>query len=161
MKKLPAFTLMELLIGMIISSIVISFGYMAYQLVNEQYLSYKTMKGKLMETTQFNTTFADDIDNAEIVSSEENKIILRNKNAPELEYEFLPASIVRKRSELTDTFKIATTNIKQSFLFPEDNMFLQQFSFEVNMLGEAEFFHFTKNYSSEILMNYKTTKVNP
>lgn len=163
MKKIAAFTLMELLIGMIISSIVISFGYMAYTLIYEQFLNFKKVKGTIMETTQLNTTFSRDIRHAEIISAEEeNKLILLNKNEPELHYEFYPDFILRTRAELTDTFKVAATNIQQQFLFPENKMFLQQVSFDAAVMNEPESFHFTKSYSSETLMNYNTfTNVNP
>lgn len=162
MKKIAAFTLMELLIGMIISSIVISFGYMAYNLIYDGFLNFKKVKATMMETNQLNTTFGNDVRNAEIISSNENKLILFNKNEQELRYEFLPDYVLRTHGELTDTFKVATHNIQQHFLFPENNMFLQQFSFDATVLNEPESFQYSKSYSSETLMNYNIfTKANP
>jgi prepilin-type N-terminal cleavage/methylation domain-containing protein len=160
MKKLSAFTLMELLIGMIISSIVITFGYLAYQLITKQYLSYKTIKQVLVDASQFHTTFTNDLQNAEIANASESKIFLFYKNTPALEYEFAEKYIIRKREDLTDTFKIVSTHIKQECLFPEEKSFLQHFSFEVNLLNELEVFNFEKIYSSETLMNYKRSSNN-
>lgn len=154
MRKIAAFTLMELLIGMIVSSIVITFGYMAYSLIYERFLDHKTVKMKMMETLQLNTTLANDLQKAEIISKEEDKLILVTKNGSQLQYEFDDDFIVRKQNETVDTFKVAAKNIQQQFLFPESTMFLQKFSFESEVLNEQEYFYFTKIYSSETLMNY-------
>lgn len=147
---------MELLIGMIISSIVISFGYAAYAIIYKQYLGYKDVKAKMMETTQLYNTLSDDMRTADIVSFNENTLLLYHKNTSGLQYNFYDDFIVRTERELTDTFKIVPLDMKQRFLFPGNTAFVQQFSFEVNTLGEKEYFNFVKNYSSETLMNYKT-----
>ncbi|HET6227841.1 MAG TPA: prepilin-type N-terminal cleavage/methylation domain-containing protein [Bacteroidia bacterium] len=161
MKKLAAFTLIELLIGMLISSIVITFGYLAYRFTNEQYLGYKQIKEQLVEVSQFNTVFSEDLRRAEIVSSTANTIEMYYKQIPALDYEFAADYVVRKANALTDTFNIAAVRIEQQFVFPEERVFLQHLSFEATILKETEQFNFTKAYSSETIMNYKVSKAIP
>jgi prepilin-type N-terminal cleavage/methylation domain-containing protein len=155
MKKLPAFTLIELLIGMIISSIVIGFGYAAYSLIYKQYLAYKHVKEKVVEITLLNHVLSTDMLNAEIISFNENTLSLVGTNQNSLQYLFQDTLIVRTENELTDTFNISALNVKTDFLFPDQAIFVKQFSFDADALGEKEHFTFTKNYSSETLMNYE------
>jgi prepilin-type N-terminal cleavage/methylation domain-containing protein len=155
MKKLSAFTLIELLIGMIISSIVIGFGYAAYSLIYKQYLSYKQVKEKVVEITLFKQVLSTDMQQAAIISFSENTLSLLNKNKNPLEYHFYDDFIVRKEKELSDTFKISASNVKTNFLFQDQLIFVNEFSFDANVLDEKEHFTFAKNYSSETLMNYE------
>lgn len=155
MKKIAAFTLLELLIGMIISSIVISFGYATYSLIYKQYLSYKTVKAKMMETTQLYSALSSDLFHAQMASFHEHTLLLYNKNKTELKYDFYENDIVRKTGEVVDSFHIAAMNRKEQFLFPDNKQFLTQLSFEINVLDEPEVFNFTKQYCSETLMNYE------
>lgn len=155
MKKLPAFTLMELLIGMIISSIVIGFGYATYALIYKQYLNYKSVKEQLVETVQLHAALSTDLRYSELISFRDDKLTFYPKNAPELTYRFYDDWITRTDRELTDTFHIAVTDIRKQFIFPDNELFVKQFSFEATTLKEKEYFNFVKNYSSETLMNYK------
>jgi prepilin-type N-terminal cleavage/methylation domain-containing protein len=154
-KKLPAFTLMELLIGMIISSIVISFGYGAYSLVYKQYLSYKKIKNEIVEVTQLNTILYTDLVKAELVSFNENELAIDRKNNSPLLYDFNNSIVLRKDVGVIDTFKIEPAIITASFVFADQKALVNAFSFEAKVWGETEHFVFEKKYSAETLMNYE------
>jgi prepilin-type N-terminal cleavage/methylation domain-containing protein len=155
MKKLPAFTLLELLIGMIISSIVIGFGYAAYSLIYKQYLGYKKVKEKIVEITQFDHVLTTDITAAETISFNDNTLSLYGKDSKTLQYHFQDVLILRTENETTDTFKIAPVHLKTDFFLPGKTIFVTQFSFDAETLEEREHFSFTKSYSSETLMTYE------
>jgi prepilin-type N-terminal cleavage/methylation domain-containing protein len=155
MKKIPAFTLMELLIGMIISSIVIGFGYATYSLIYKQYLGYKDVKEKIVELTQLDHVLRTDLITAEIISFNDNKLFLSGKDFKIVQYHFQDSLIVRTANEVKDTFQVSPVHIKAGFLLPDKMMFLTQFSFDAEALDEKEHFAFTKDYSSETLMTYE------
>lgn len=154
-RKLPAFTLMELLVGMIISSIVIGFGYGTYALVYKQYLSYKTVKKEIVEAMQLNSILNSDFAAAENILFNENKLTIDKKDNIYLQYDFNDSIVLRKENEITDTFKIVPVAITASFIFPEQKAVVSTFSFQAKLLDETEGFVFTKNYSAETLMNYE------
>ncbi len=161
MKKLRAFTLMELLVGMIISSIVISFGYAAYTLIYKQFISYRHTKEKVMELAQFDQVLSNDLLRAEVVYFHENALQFFQKNAIRtLQYNFYDDLILRKENELTDTFKISQAQLKMHFLLPDKQLFLDQLSFDTDVFGEKEHFTFDKTYSSETLMNNESVLKN-
>lgn len=144
---------MELLVGMIISAIVIAFGYASYELINKQFLNYKTVKVKLMEAEQLRSALTLDIRGAERISFNENKLSLFRKDSL-LEYRFLDNLIVRKEREVSDTFRIPAANLRCRFLLPDEKMFVTRFSFTTTVLKEDASFCIMKSYSSELLMNY-------
>ncbi|MGZ4055068.1 MAG: prepilin-type N-terminal cleavage/methylation domain-containing protein [Bacteroidia bacterium] len=153
MKNLKAFTLMELLIGMIVSCIVIGFGYGAYSLIYKQFLSYKKMKEETMEVAQFKSVMSNDIFAADQLCKEDNKIVLKQEKM-NLLYEFDNSFILRKVNGLTDTFKISTSDINPVYTFEnrENNELISSFFFSANVLNEDEVFNFSKEYSAKTLM---------
>lgn len=156
MQKIRAFTLLELLIGMIISSIVIGFCYLSYSIIYKQYMSYKILKMEIVETIQFNSILNTDFIKAETVLFHENKLSFNSTYKLPLQYDFNDKYILRKDGETIDTFRLATTNVLPKYLLePEQltNIIVSGFSFEANVLGELEHFQFTKNYSAETMIN--------
>lgn len=155
MQKLKAFTLMELLIGMIISSIVISFCYMSYTLIYKQYQNYKIIKKELVEALQFNSVLGHDIVNADRVLFSENKLTLINNHEKGLEYNFSEAFILRKAGEVTDTFKLAPMNIVSDYIKHESmpGTLLVSFSFDAVVAGDSEHFQFSKRYDAQMIVN--------
>lgn len=156
MQKLRAFTLMELLVGMIISSIVIGFCYMSYSIIYKQYKSYKILKLEIVETIQLNSILNTDFINAETVLFDNDKLILNSANRSQLQYDFNDNYILRKDGEVTDTFKLSATEILPGYLLESEQIptsIVNNFSFDAKVLGEIEHFRFTKNYSAETMIN--------
>lgn len=156
MKKVKAFTLLELLIAMIISSIVIAFGYEVYSIMYKQFLSYKKAKTEIVNTMQFNTVLTNDFYNSEEITFNENTIAVFRKNNEPLHYTFNDNYILRTRNEIMDTFKITATNIQEKFVFKNEQMqstLINELSFDALQSGEIQHFLFEKNYSAATLLN--------
>lgn len=156
MQKIRAFTLLELLIGMIISSIVIGFCYLSYSIIYKQYMSYKILKLEIVETIQFNSILNSDFIKAETVVFGDNKLILNSTNRSSLQYDLMDNYILRKDGEVTDTFNLSAINVLPEYLpetEPSPTSIVTDFSFDAKVLGEMEHFHFTKNYSAETMIN--------
>jgi len=156
MKKISAFTLLELLIGMIISSIVIGFCYTGYSIIYKQYLNYLIIKENISNTMQFNSILNTDFTTASSIIFETDKLILDFKSAPQLQYDFRQNYILRKTSDVTDTFMLSALNLVPKYNIENDQqpfLIVNDFSFDAVILGETEHFHFAKNYSAETLVN--------
>jgi prepilin-type N-terminal cleavage/methylation domain-containing protein len=157
MKKLKAFTLMELLIGMIISSMVIASGYYAYSIIFDRFEKYRDVKKKLVTGEQLNSILNNDAFTADLISFRDDELVLTKGPEKSIRYHFYDERIIRTEQEVSDTFAIAAVDIQPQFLFPENNSFVQQFSFKATLLDEKAFFCFTKSYPAELLMQHKLT----
>lgn len=156
MQKVRAFTLLELLVGMIISSIVIGFCYMSYSIIYKQYLNYKILRKEIVETIQLNSILNTGFVNAETVEFNSNRLVFNSQNGSQLQYDFTNNFIIRKDREVIDTFKLAATNvIAKDYMESEQSAMaiINDFAFDAKIAGETVHFHFTKNYSAEILVN--------
>lgn len=157
MQKIKAFTLMELLIGMIVGCIIIALGYSTYTIMFNQYSSYKTIKNKVVEIMQLNNVINTDVIAADFITYSDNKLTL-NKSDTLLEYYFNDSYIIRTNNIFADTFQLKTinvlvTSVDSTGLNVTD--MLTNFNFDMLVLGDTEHFTFTKNYSAETLMNHE------
>lgn len=155
--KLPAFTLVELLIGMIVSTIVIGACYVSYSFIYEQYESYRSIKNKTVEAMQLNSIVSVDFMDSELITYKENVLTLKNNNGL-LQYEFVDTLIFRRTNEVIDTFRLSPIDIQAKSIIKnqeKETAVINSLSFDAQVLGETEHFSFTKEYSAETLMSYE------
>lgn len=151
MKRLKAFTLIELLIGMILSAIIISFAYSCYSILAKEFLSYKDVKKQINETITLNSILNNDFVNSEFIYYKDDVLTIEKKGSKQ-EYSFLENTILRTDGEVTDTFHFSASKINIGYLKESDHsaqILVNDFSFVAKVLDENESFYFTKNYSAE------------
>jgi prepilin-type N-terminal cleavage/methylation domain-containing protein len=155
MKKLKAFTLFELLVGMIISSIVIGFGYAGYTLIYRQYLNYSVTKRGIIDVVQLNAILNNDFITSESAKLEMDKLILNYENGLQKEYSFGEKYILRKEQEYVDTLKIGVMNVIANRNGDEQvtDLLISELSFDAVIHEETMHFHFIKSYSAETFIN--------
>jgi Tfp pilus assembly protein PilW len=162
MQKIKAFTLLDLLVGMIISSLVIGFCFMSYFIIYKQYLNYRTTKQVISDVVLLNTVISSDfIRSNKITTGNENELILDNETKQVINYHFTPEFIIRQTGETVDTFKINSSNCIPVYVTDMENeklSLLTGFSFDSNVLGEQEHFNFTKYYGADVIINESIPK---
>lgn len=109
-----AFTVQELLIGLVISAIIIGMTYTIYLQINKQLYVYQHNQEELMEFNQFRQVFSKDIllcQYFELVNSKELKVVFPKEKYV---YTFKKNLVVREREEnIKDTFKLTVTQLIQ------------------------------------------------
>jgi prepilin-type N-terminal cleavage/methylation domain-containing protein len=152
MRKLRAFTLMELMIGMIVSSIVTGMCYSGYMLISRQYQDYHKLKEQVNESMQLYTVLANDIAKSRSVLYANEHLQLEGDSVS-LNYFFTDDCILRNVNEITDTFRYAATDIQAVPVAEKGNAgLIQTFSFSVKMFDEATTFLYTKQYDAAALI---------
>jgi Tfp pilus assembly protein PilE len=156
-KKLKSFTLVEVLVGMIITGIVISLATAVYQIIWKQTDSYKKENGLISEQILLQTLLKKDFLNAaEIKNDGDKKINFLNEKNEKIKYEFNEKNIVRVQNFNSDTFSVAAQNLKCYFREKETKQnaeIIDELSFEVVLSSdELITFHFVKEYDAAMLM---------
>lgn len=156
MKKINAFTLMELMIGMIIGSIVVGFCYTGYRFIFRQYLDYKKVKEQVNEAMFLNTALTRDFSRSLFVEYKGNSLYIKSDSA-QTEYKFTEQYILRNERDVSDTFHLAVKEIAPVFINRDENTgaeIISGFSFSADVLGQQETFQFSKIYSAAFLMQH-------
>lgn len=107
--KLPAFTLLELLVGMIISSIVLAAAFSAWNIIGRQHALYRSRHDASTEASFFCSTLRRDFSRADFYNGNSDMLTLQLGNQT-LTYKNAPPVVLRNNGLQTDTFFVAVNS---------------------------------------------------
>lgn len=116
-RKLKAFTIMELMVGMTLTAILVLASLYAYSLIKKQYAQQKNMNEILDAYSQFESRLNHDLEMGELMKREGSKIVFEKEDS-KVVYEFIEGGVLRQNnlSLITpDTFIIKAVFEKCSF----------------------------------------------
>jgi prepilin-type N-terminal cleavage/methylation domain-containing protein len=117
-KQFRAFTLLELLVGMIVSGIVLTATFSAYRIITKQYENYRDKSESNSEVSFFASQLEFDFANSENIKFiSENEIELRSEKRI-MDYRFSEKRILRNDFLRVDTFIVSVSGI-ETFLKSE------------------------------------------
>ena len=157
MKKLAAFTIIELMITLLISTIVISMGYFAYFLLNRQFDRYLSRTSKIKEYTLLATAWQIDFDRADrIVDTLDKEHILFNRQDTLVRYSINANSIIRESGGSRDSFALAAT-VLDTRLVDDTVRLIKEIKLSIAINKTLVLLSGTKTYSAkEIMLNQKS-----
>ena len=122
-KHLAAFTLLELITVLVLSTIIIGIAYTAYELIYKDFTAYKNNNESVLETLDFVTLLENDFSDADSLKIDEYSIQVFQSERT-IEYELYPTNTLRylaKNTAIIDTFnyKIRNFEIDHKTLFIE------------------------------------------
>lgn len=116
-KQFRAFTLLELLIGMIVSGIVLSAGFSAWRIVSKEAEHFRAQGKSAIEISFFKSHFTSDFHQSDRFYSEQENEIRMIQQKRVLIYQFSADYVLRKDGDHTDTFFVS---VKDPELFSHD-----------------------------------------
>lgn len=106
-KHIPAFTLIEIIVSMLIMSFLAIASYMLLQKSGILVAQEQQRVHASLESTQFYTTMLYDISHSNAVhATQSNRITICNEIRPDIEYIFHPYMLIRSYAHVQDTFTI-------------------------------------------------------
>ncbi len=153
MKKISAFTLLELLVGMVISSLLIGFTYIALNMLFKQFGQYKSNNTQVVELVEMEVVFSRDLLYASkaFIQNDSTVQLLRSNNYP-ITYLFGKSNVLRTVNGLVDSFKVSTIAFKPKMLI-RNKALLQNLKVDVEFLGESKSLLFAKQYGADVWLN--------
>lgn len=152
-KRLPAFTLMEVTIAMLISAIAISMTYTIYRIVSKSYFDYSVKQDKMADLMSADQLIRTDFFSARQIRKTEGGIDLLLKEG-HIVYVFDKERLMRSQFDLkTDTFKIAAQIDRVSFENKEVENGERIDQVKITVMAEGHHIPYTynKQYSSNDL----------
>lgn len=152
-KKLAAFTLIELIVGMVVSLIVGSAALLAYMLLFKQFEQYRTDSSKLEEIYELGTLLREDIYWSETMVKEGDALVL-SFPSHQFHYIFNDHNILRLTPWRKDTFDLKLVRYKMQFDEQEiyENQTVDFLSLEFQNNNIELNATYTKEYTADLLM---------
>jgi len=156
--KLKGFTIVEILIVMVLTSITITFAYGTLNYIQKLFMHTKEQQGFIQDYCNLNNRLILELKRAEIVkySNDNEFLLIRDSFITKLEFQ--PKYVLMKSRLITDTFQVETGKIeKREFLLQDgliDQKLINAFSFPVKYSGQVFNLYFYKEYNSSVIMKY-------
>ena len=154
-KKVPAFTLMEVTISMLIAGIAIAITYTAYRIVSGTYLDYTRKQDRVAAYSLADKLLKKDIAAATHITRTANGLQLESGGGV-ISNEFASAYLLRKQYALpADTFKIPVKTTVFTFenQAAEEGALVDQLELQTSLEGEGISLIYKKIYSAQDLFN--------
>ena len=152
-QKIPAFTLMEVTITMLIAAVAISITYTAYRIISGTYLNYSKKQDRIAAFTLADRLLKKDFLSADHILKTTEGLNFQSSGGI-ISYLFRDSCLMRSQHALqTDTFKIPVT--AASFTFEHaaaaDDTMVDQLEYETQLEGQPTILTYRKLYSSQNL----------
>lgn len=154
-KKVPAFTLMEVTIAMLIAAIAIGITYAAYHIVSGTYINYTRKQDRVATFTVVDQLLKKDFLLADQIIRSADGINIQDQQGT-ISYQFKDTYILRYQYALqTDTFKLQVKSPGFSFEnnLAEEESPVDQLSFDTQLEGETIPLVYQKIYSAQTLFH--------
>jgi prepilin-type N-terminal cleavage/methylation domain-containing protein len=165
-QKVQAFTLMEVTVAMLISSLVIGITYAVYTIVVGSYSAYQLKSTRLAVLIRLDELLKKDFSQADLILEDQNSWVFKSAGQ-RVTYQLAPGYLVRI-SSITDTFKVSLQNRTASFetqpvtetAATEEEQRMDEL--QLNLVAENEniTYHYHKQYSAVNLMQRKFHALN-
>ncbi|TWI85738.1 hypothetical protein IQ13_0903 [Lacibacter cauensis] len=149
---MKSFTILEAIIGMLVSSVILLVTLYVYQLVSRSFIAYQAENQQKTELFLLKKVISQDFQNCDFVieSKIDDKSIIIN-GREQIFYNFLPDKIIRLHPNRSDTFFIETTQIESFYI---DSVFklITTMQFSLSIKNEKIPLLFSKRYSAVQLL---------
>lgn len=93
-KKIKGFTLIEMLVTLSLSTVVVSFAYMAYNYIFSSYTKYEKMNNEISEFTNCQRQIQKLMNTSDYMEVKEKQVVFYLKNNPQVKMELADSFIV-------------------------------------------------------------------
>ena len=160
MKRLKAFTVLELLVAMVISSMVIGASYFTYDIIYKQFLNYKQVDRNVLDALTFRNVLNYDFATGEFIYKMNDGISITKFDGTERQYAFSNGTIIRSAGSVKDTFYLNCSDWKYHEL--EITSVFQPLLTKLEIIlainDEPGEMSFTKQYAADLLMRVENGK---
>jgi hypothetical protein len=158
--KLKAFTILEVLVAMVISTLVIGGSFLAYEMTYKQYKHYEEVSSCTNEAVSFHAALEKDMENAETVRVTDKGLECLKKGE-KIDYDFSGEYVLRKLTLVTDTFHVKNDSNLFSLGSQEQKVsgaLIDKVCFRIDLKGEKQEVALSKHYGADGLMNELITQ---
>lgn len=154
MKRLPAFTLTDVIVTMIISMLVMGIAFSVFRFSYNQISDYQKANDDYKELYQLYNVMQEDFHRSSECNYRQNELqMLMQGGYKEYLYTLSTDMIIRKTDISSDTFNINIENIVAKFNNEEQiSGIIDEIDFDVSKKGVTLPYKFVKEYAAEMQM---------
>ncbi|MBC7387673.1 MAG: hypothetical protein H7329_00540 [Opitutaceae bacterium] len=159
-KRLPSYTLLELVVVMLLTTIVASIVFLTLNILEVSLKKFKSESETLLKMGLLKRLLTQDfLESSQIINITDGLII--NTQSGNVIYNFKPTSISRTKAGVADSFYLKTSPlIKKFYSEPIEmpNYIINELNFEIYCKNEVFTYIVKKQYGADMLMSWERDK---
>jgi len=157
--KLPAFTILELLVGMTLTAILVTASMYAFELIQKQYRLQSRMQDRLDIQANFKARILLDLEKAQSIKRRDKTLLFKNDKS-QINYQWATDFITRK-NDLSpiapDTFWIKSTIQESQFQYQiVGSGYIDRCILDIELFETIEQWQFQKHYTTKETYNLES-----
>jgi len=152
-----AYTLIEVVVTLLLSTIIIGIAISGYFMINNQFKLFDTMTNESIDVLRFHNFLKSDFINTAVLEIEKNQLDCVI-NGTKIKYTFNENSIVRTQlleSPKTDSLSLPSLQLIASFQEEQKDFgIIDKVILKCDLYGQKQEFIYSKNYSATELIKY-------
>lgn len=118
-RKLPAFTMLELLTGMIVSGIVLATLFTAYRIISAQAEQYRKRSAEYVAQSLLHSMITRDVLRSDSIAHDEHNLICLDHDTATVRYHMADSIVIREWNSNRDTFRTKGDYTEEYFMNDE------------------------------------------
>ncbi len=153
--RIKAFSLLEMTLALLLSSIVVAMAVSAYLIVSKKIDLYKHHLSSVEQLSTLQTVMLIDFENAKTILNKNEYLSFLSKDSNEVIYKFDNTVIIRKQAARIDSFFVNYQEllVSEEPALSKNNQVINKVSFTTNIIEPIEM-KFFKKYSAADIINY-------
>lgn len=150
---LPAFSMIEAVVGMAITAIIMGIIFVIFSLVTERMLDYKNQNQLVNDLNRLTFSLNKDIFESETMQSGDNNLEFQGYSGDKVDYHFQEEYILRATEIFTDTFRVPLRQLAiDSVKSKSEKLVFRRLKVEVEVSKQPMELKFYKQvYANELL----------
>ena len=158
-RKLKSFTIIELLVTIMLSSLVVLITYTTYDIVTQQYFIKKKFYQEINDITRLHLELQDEFEKSESIRCENDKIYFIKSTVDSICYQFLDNNIVRTKKDFSDSIFLKPVSFKKKFFDKDiETGSINELTFNIIYKKDSFNFAFYKDCAPDIIMRENEEK---
>lgn len=150
-KKLQSFTIIELLVALMLSSLVVLISYTFFDIVSKLYLKKQKFYSNITDMSRLHLEMQEEFDKCESVYYYDNNLLFIKPMGDSICYNFNDTYITKQWEDIKDTVFLRSENFLTKYNSEEvDDGPIDEVSFDIIDKGEKFTFSLIKENSPEI-----------
>jgi Tfp pilus assembly protein PilW len=156
--RIPSFTIVEVIVAMVLSTIVVAIAYRVYNYATISFLESQKTYDRMNALITIQSIMNHDFQMANGVTFNDSIITISKSKNQIISYQLTSACIVRNNYSSNDTFKVALTDLHIKYLF-DIEPFVERIEFTSRLNSQVDCrLTATVFYSNEIKFNYSKNR---
>lgn len=155
--NIPAFSILEAVVGLVVSSIIIGLVFVVFTILSERMIDFRNQNQYTADLNRLTYSFNKDIFENEVMKPSDSGVVFYSYDGKKTVYRNLGGYLLRNQNDFTDTFRVAVKRFRLDTVANKNRTTaFERLSLEADLNAkQIQLKFFKKIYADQLLKKLK------